>query len=75
MAFTVSEKIVRSVFGNKRVHMGSFTGGAPTGGTIATGLRSVEHAEVTGATALSASAGTLTVTSAATAGFWKVIGY
>ena len=64
-----------TIFGNKRVIYGTFTNDA-TSGTVTTGLHDVEYAEVTGATVLTESAGTLTVTIAATStsGYWIAIG-
>lgn len=75
MAFTVGSEINRNVTGAKRRHTGSFSGGAPTGGEIETGLSRIEYADVTGASAISTSGGKITVTSAATAGFWEAEGY
>ncbi len=75
MAFTVGSKINRNVTGARRRHTGTFSDGAPTAGTIATGLSRIEHAEVTGASEISVSDGTITVTSAVTDGFWSAEGF
>lgn len=74
MAFAATRK-GETIFGNKRVIYGSFTND-DTSGTITTGLHDVEYAQVTGATVLAESAGTLTVTiaSTSTAGYWIAIG-
>ena len=74
MAFTVATAKVKEVFGGKRVVMGKFSGGAPTSGTVATGLVRVDFFFLTGATASTESAGTMTVTSTAEAGYWIAIG-
>ena len=42
MAFS-SAVTYKTVFGNKRVHYGTFSGASVTGGSINTGLRSCEH--------------------------------
>lgn len=74
MAFAAT-RTDETIMGNKRVVYGSFTNDA-TSGTIDTGLNAAEYAQVTGATILAQSAGTLTVTLAATStsGFWMAWG-
>lgn len=71
---------VRTVMGDKRVHMGTITqANTDTGGAIVTGLSRIEYFECTGAVTFSISGGTVTVTTldpgGAQAGFWKAIGY
>lgn len=74
MAFAATKSGETSM-GNLRKVYGSFTNDT-TSGTIATGLHNILHAEVTGATVLAASGGTLTVTLAGTStgGFWSAEG-
>jgi len=86
MAFSsaVSE---RTIFGNKRVHYGTFDGGGDNGGDINTGLASVEFMSLTPLTtapaAAPAVAETLPVDGSAVTiacgadvdGYWMAIGY
>lgn len=74
MAFAAT-KTADGVSGNMRVSYGTFTGGAPTTAEVKTGLSQIVNFELTGASAITTSGGTATVTSASTAGFWKAEGY
>lgn len=70
----------RTVFGNMRVHIGTFTqASGDTGGSITTGLRDVLFFNCMAATNLSESSGVVTVTTANPgtdqAGYWAAIGY
>ena len=73
MAFTPVKTKYNIVGVVKRI-TGTFSGGAPTAGTITTELSNITYADVTGASAISVSGGIITVTSAATAGFWSAEG-
>lgn len=88
MAFT-SAIVTKTVFGNKRVHFGTFTtSGAETGGDIDTGLRSCEEIFLQQmAAAVTADAPVINetlpvdgsavtiVTTASADGYWMAIGY
>ena len=73
MAFTPVET-KENVVGVVRRINGTFSDGAPTAAEIKTVLSEVYYAELTGASAISVSGGTMTVTSAATSGFWTMEG-
>ena len=73
MAFTPVVSKTIDVDGWESEVYGTFTE-APTSETIDTGLDSIDYCEVTGASALSATGGTITVTSSVTAGFWLAKG-
>lgn len=80
MAWAQGSATERTVMGNKRVTMGTFTqGSGDTGGTIVTGLKFVEFFECTNAKSVSNSAGTVTVVTADpggnVAGYWMAMGY
>lgn len=81
MAFTAAQTDgCDTVFGNKRAVMGTYTqGNGDTGGDIVTGLTTVEYFDATGATKVSNSSGTVTITTAdpteAQTGYWMAIGY
>lgn len=74
MAFAAT-KTADGVSGNMRVSYGTFTGGAPDGDEVKTGLSQIVNFELTGASIITADGGTATVTSLSTAGFWKAEGY
>ena len=79
MAFSASQT-VDTVFGNKRVTLGTYTqASGDTGGDVTTGLSVVEYFDATGATKISDTSGTVTIVTADTAadqtGFWLAIGY
>jgi hypothetical protein len=77
MAFAAGSTVYNTMLANKRVAYGTFTQASDTGGDIATGLSSVEYAEATHATAITASGGTISVTTgsgAPTSGYWMAIG-
>lgn len=79
MAFS-STQTAYSVFGNKAVQMGTYTqASGDTGGAIVTGLKTIEYFDATGATKVSNSSGTVTITTAdpteAQTGYWMAIGY
>ena len=85
-AYTVDEK---TIMGNKRVHMGTWTnGGGDTGGDIVTALRRVEFISLqsTGAAVIASapvvnetiplSSGTVTIiNTAGEDGVWMAVGY
>lgn len=75
----LATKTKNDVAGSHRVTMGTFSqGNGDTGGAVDTGLRVVENFQMTAATNVSVSGGTVTVTTAdplgAQAGFWKATG-
>ena len=79
MAFT-STITDKSIFGNLRCHMGSYTqASGDTGGDIDTGLRDVKFCNAVGALTTSDSSGTVTITTAdpgaAQTAYWIAIGY
>lgn len=75
MAFTVDSGAILSKNFTKRKVTGTFSDGAPTAAKITVGqLTSIDYANVTGASAISVSGNVITVTSAATAGFWEAVG-
>ena len=80
--------IGKTVFGNKRVHWGTYGGASQTGGDIDTGLRSVEHMQLTnkgsavdtGWAAVNesmpcAGSAVTIVNDSAAGGYWLAIGY
>ena len=78
MAFA-STKTKVDVIGSHRVAYGTFSqASGDTGGTIATGLRTLENFQMTGALNATFSGGTVTVVTAdpgaAQAGYWTAIG-
>lgn len=79
MAFS-SSQTADTVFGNKRVTIGTYTQeSGDTGGAIATGLSTIEYFDATGATKVSNSSGTVTITTADPTedqtGYWMAVGY
>jgi len=85
MAFS-STVTFKTVFGNKRVHRGTFDASSCTGGDIDTGLRLVEGIELTcGGSAVASApavnetlpvAGDITiVTDSGQTGYWMAMGY
>ncbi len=74
MSFVATKK-ADGVSGNMRVSYGTFTGAAPTDADVKTGLSQIVYFELTGASVITTSGGTATVTSASDAGFWKAEGY
>ena len=79
MAFTAAQTC-ESVFGNKRVMIGTYDQvSGDTGGAIVTGLSTIEYFEATAATVVSNSDGTVTITTAdpvaTVSGFWTAMGY
>ncbi|MBI9091811.1 MAG: hypothetical protein JEZ12_21580 [Desulfobacterium sp.] len=75
MAFTVGTNTNLTWSPGKRRVTGTFSGGAPTAGEITVGqLSNIKYASVTGASDISVSGNVITVTSAATAGFWEAEG-
>lgn len=78
MAFAAT-KTKNDIMGSHRIAIGTFSQvSGDTGGAVTTGLRVVEHFEMTGALNLAVSGGVVTVTTAdpgaAQAGFWKATG-
>ena len=86
MSFS-SAVTIKTVMGNKRVHMGTWEGDGDNGGDVDTGLRSVEMMQLTPGASESAAAPAVNETlpcdgSAVTIacgadvdGFWMAIGY
>ena len=74
MAFTQGTTSELDATSNRRVYTGTWSDGAPTGATINTPLRNIQYCTATGATAISVSGGVITLTSAATSGYWKAEG-
>jgi hypothetical protein len=74
MALTQGSPTYNTMSANKRITYGSFTTNG-SGGDVTTGLDTVEFFTATHMSAYSASGGTVTVTTACTAGFWMAIGY
>jgi hypothetical protein len=87
MAFD-SAVSVKTVFGNKRIHMGTYDCSSVGGGNIDTGLRQCEHVQLTqqgsavtstapavNATLPAAGSSITIVTASSAAGFWMAIGY
>lgn len=81
MAFTSAQTDgCDTVFGNKRVVMGTYSqASGDTGGAIVTGLSTVENFHATAATVVVNASGTVTITTAdpvaTVSGFWMAVGY
>jgi len=73
MAFTFMSNGL-DMTGNKRSETGTFTN-TGTGGSIKTALTKCTYAEASGASVLTFSDGSLSVTTSNASGFWKVEGY